>query len=229
MKNYIAILMILLMASTVYSRERRHSVTKTASLRASLSSLKASATTDGTGSNDSDDDAKKTGDDDNEMETDDTDTDDMMTTDNDDNDSTDMKNDSDDEADDMDDDANTTKTPLKSAQKTAAAVQLTKSQSRLAASLDAQQSIKSIANAPTVDSIIAQTLASTKNASNGSGTVAANGVVPSTSPSLVAAPAAAAGKLTTTTVPEPTTALLIAAGWLALLCTSQRSRAPRRL
>src|SRR4051794_4432478 len=93
MKNYIAILMILLMASSVYSRERRHSVTKTASLRASLSSLKASATTDGTGSNDSDDDfffKQKTA---YEIETDDTDTDDMKVTDNDDNDSTDMKND----------------------------------------------------------------------------------------------------------------------------------------
>src|SRR3954453_10917589 len=79
MKNYVAILMILLMASTVYSRERRQALSKTASLHLNPSSLKALSATDGTNSS--------TDSDDNEMETgDDTDTDETTSTGKDDND-----------------------------------------------------------------------------------------------------------------------------------------------
>src|SRR4051794_20327872 len=122
MKNYVAVLMVLLMASTVYSRERRHLVSKTASLHPKQSSMKALSATDGTSSS--------TDSDDNEMESDDdADTDETTSTDTDDKDSSDIENDSDNEADDMDDDTNST--TQKSAQKTAALLKLTKAQTRL--------------------------------------------------------------------------------------------------
>src|SRR5947207_14178024 len=97
----------------------------------------------------------KTGDNDNETEIDDSDTESRNSADNDDNDSTDMENDNDDEADDMDSGTTTPKKAAQSAQKASALMQLPKSASRLAAALDAQQTIKSIAGPPTVDSIIA--------------------------------------------------------------------------